>query len=228
MSSNALSIISAVTQEIMTISGVAGGATVAHLFSSYQASRERAGREILLKRLAEAEIDAYEAASEDELVGVAYSYMLCASKGTARVTLDLLAQAIAGEMKGGGIYPDKFHKYINVLSSLTKDEILVIGTYIRCYDEYSAKAKEAREVNRNFPTDIKHGAWSQMMYELSPSSFPTREHISVILGSLIRTGLTTAMPPQLGNSADHSFTVLLDEISKLINFEKAYGDYPKY
>ncbi len=228
MSRKALSIISTVTQDIMASHGIPGGATVGHLFSAYQANREQAGREILMKRLEEAEVDAYEVASQDELIGVVYSYMLCASKGAARINLDLLAQAIAGEMKGDGIYPDKFHKYINILSSLTRDEILVIGTYISCYNKVSMEIKKAREGNLNYPNNIKHGAWNRMIYELSPSTFPTREHVEVICGSLIRTGLTTALPPAIGNPMSHGFTVLLDEISSLIDFERAYRDYPKY
>jgi hypothetical protein len=223
MINNALSIVSTITQEIMATSGVPGGATVAQLFSTYQANREKEGREILLKRIAEAQIDVYEAASQDELIGVIYSYMLCSNKGAARINLDLLAQAIAGEMKRDRIYPDKFHKYINVLSSLTRDEILIIGTYIRCYKKFCAEAGNILSLDTT-----KLSPWYRFMGELVPSSFPTFEHLQVVCGSLIRTGLVTALPPQLGHSPSHAFTILLDEISNLIDFEKAYKEYPDY
>ncbi|HEX2753750.1 MAG TPA: hypothetical protein VHP34_11725, partial [Alphaproteobacteria bacterium] len=75
---------------------------------------------------------------------------------------------------------------------------------------------------------ITPNTWTKLQSELVPSAFPTQEHVSVICGSLIRTGLTTAEAPKLGHSPSHSVTILLNEIADLINFEQAYRQYSNY
>ena len=225
MANKALSIVSTITQEIMAVNQIPGGAAVGHVFSAFQKRRETQARDILMKRIAEAEIDIAEAAEKDEMIGVIYAYMQAASKGAARANLDLLSQAIAGEMKRDQIYPDKFLKYVNILSTLTRDEIFIIGAYVRCR---RAVLKEAEGKNEVFLRGIYQNTWNRFVAELVPKSFETDEHVKVILGGLVRTGLVKAASTTIDEIGVPSFTILLDEIAPLIDFDKAYREFPSY
>ena len=178
-----------------------------------------------MKRVAEAEIDIAEAAEKDEMIGVIYAYMQAASKGAAQANLDLLSQAIAGEMKRDRIYPDKFLKYANILSSLTRDEIFVTGAYIRCR---KAVLKEAEVKGEIALGSIHENTWSLFVDELVPGSFPTDEHVKVILGGLVRTGLVKAISTSIDDIGVPAFTILLDEIAGIIDFDRAYREFPEY
>jgi hypothetical protein len=223
--SNDLKVIATVIQEILAAHGMVGGSALGHALNSYLKGRGETARDILLKRLKEGEIDLIDAANEDEFIAVISSYILSAQQNAAQVNLDLLAQAIVGELKGGSLNPDNFQKYKNILSSLTRDEILVIGTYHRCFTTIS---EEQKKNYVSFWGEHKPTHWQKFLGELVPSCLPTYEHVEVVLGSLIRTGLTVANPPQLGQNPSHRFTILLDEILKLVNFEEAYKRYPEY
>lgn len=223
MSKTALTIISTISQEIMSSLKIPGSTAVGSAFSAFQNRRENYARDILMQRVSEAEIDMAEAAEKDEMTGVIYAYLQTASKGAARANLDLLSQAIAGEMKRDQIYPDKFLKYSNILSSLTRDEIFVIGAYIRC-----RKAVLQESAGKEFLGGIHENTWSRLVSELVPSSFQTNEHVQVILGGLIRTGLVKAISTSIDEIGVPSFTILLDEISGLVDFDRAYRDYPDY
>lgn len=236
MASTALSIISALTQDIITYysgltgistTGVGTGLAIAQgAFDKYQKGRQEKGRDVLLKRISEAQIDIADAADKDEAIGATYAYMQAVIKGTALINLDLLAQAIAGDLKRDQLYADNVHKYMNLLSSLTRDEIFVIGTYIRCQKEVYKEAEKRREL---FLGSMPANTWNALMQTLVPSYFPTQEHVCVILGSLIRTGLVNALSSAtIGLAQSHAFTILLEELSKLVDFEKSYKDYPDY
>lgn len=209
----------------MAVSQIPGAAVVGLAFSEFQKRRETQARDILMKRVAEAEIDIAEAAEKDEMIGVIYAYMQAASKGAAQANLDLLSQAIAGEMKRDQIYPDKFLKYANILSSLTRDEIFIIGAYVRCR---RAVLKEAEGKNEVFLGGIYENTWNRFVAELVPKSFATDEHVKVILGGLVRTGLVKAVSTTIDEIGVPSFTILLDEIAPLIDFDKAYREFPSY
>lgn len=225
MLTNSLPYISTAIQEILSAMGLPGTALVSHALSSFEKNRQQQARDILLKRIQENDAVSYEDIQKDELIGTIHLYANCAAQGAARANLDLLAQAFAGAIKNRSLTLDNFHKHINILSSLTRDEILVIGTYLRFFRHFQDAAEKD---SASFWGTIKPNAWSAAMESFVPSFFPTTEHVSVICGSLTRTGLTLPQSPQLGLSPSHSFTVLLDEVSKLIDFEKAHADYPEY
>lgn len=225
MTKNVLSVISAITQEIMAADKIPGSAVAGLAFSEFQKRRETYARDILFKRITEAEIEVAEASDKDEMIGVIYAYLQAAQKGAARANLDLLSQAIAGEMKRDQIYPDKFLKYSNILSSLTRDEIFITGAYARCR---RAVLKEAEGKNEVFFGGIYENTWSRFIAELVPKSFSSDEHVKVILGGLVRTGLVKAISTSLDDIGVPSFTILLDEIMPLIDFDRAYQEFPEY
>jgi hypothetical protein len=192
----------------------------------YMNGRTEAARDILLKRIAEGEIDPFEAASDDSLIGVIYTYIQCAQKGLARANLDLLSQAIAGEMKRDRIYPDKFHKYINALSSLTRDEIFLLGRYLRIYRKLTAEAKKQ---NTEFFNNVTSNAWNECKHTLVPQHFESIPHMEIVLYRLLGSGFLHPPGAVLGGGlGTPNFTILLHDIAEIVDFEKSYGDYPDY
>lgn len=220
-----ISIFSAIAQDIMSANDIGGSSIVGQVFSEYQKSREKHAKEILFKRISEAEIEIIEAAEQDDLISVIYAYFQAAMKGAARANLDLLSQAITGEMKRDRIYPDRFLKYANILSTLTRDEIFVTGVYARCRKKILAEAEGKPELHLGV---IEKNTWTSFIAELVPQSFPTEEHVKVTLGSLSRTGLIRTLTTTMQEVGEPAFTILLDEITGLIDFEKSYTQYPDY
>src|SRR4051812_19426016 len=116
MASTALSIISALTKDIITYYGALTGVTTTGVgtglavaqgaFDKYQKGRQEKGRDVLLKRIREAQIDIADAADKNETIGAIYAYMQAVIRGTALINLDLLAQALAGDLKRDQLYPD--------------------------------------------------------------------------------------------------------------------------
>lgn len=195
-------------------------------FLLYMNGRTDAARDILLKRIAEGEIDPFEAASDDNLIGVIYTYIQCAQKGLARANLDLLSQAIAGEMERGRIYPDKFHKYINALSSLTRDEIFFLGSYLRIYRKLSAEAKKE---NTEFFNNVSSNAWNECKQTLVPQHFESVPHMEIVLYRLLGSGFLHPPGAVLGGGlGTPHFTILLHDIAAIVDFDKSYKDYPEY
>lgn len=195
-------------------------------FLLYMRSREDAARDILLKRIAEADIDPFEAAGDDSLIGVIYTYMQSAQKGLARSNLDLLSQAIAGEMKREKIYPDKFHKYINALSSLTRDEIFFLGSYIKIYRRLSAEAKKEK---KEFLNNVTGNAWEECKQKLVPEHFETIPHMEIVLYRLLGNGFLHPPGAVLGGGlGTPHFTILLHDIAEIVDFEQSYQGYPDY
>lgn len=196
-------------------------------FLLYMQGRTDAARDILLKRIAEGEIDPFEAASDDNLIGVIYTYIQCAQKGMARANLDLLSQAITGEMKRDRIYPDKFQKYINTLSSLTRDEIFFLGSYLRIYRKLT---DEAKRENTEFLNNVTSNAWNECKQTLVPQHFESVSHMEIVLYRLLGVGFLHPPGAVLGGGFGGvpDFTILLHDIAKIVDFEKAYRDYPEY
>ncbi len=58
-----------------------------------------------------------------------YRYALAVRDGTARRNLRLLAKAMVSLAKRDRLFSDEFNKYADVLSRMTRDQILVLGRY---------------------------------------------------------------------------------------------------
>jgi hypothetical protein len=66
--------------------------------------------------------------------------MRAAREGTARLNLRLLAKAIAGKLRVGSLVADEFLQYAEALASLSRDEIIVIGTMYKMWAAHQALA----------------------------------------------------------------------------------------
>lgn len=195
-------------------------------FSSYMRGRESVARGILLKRISEGKIDPFEAANQDELIGTIYVYIQCAQKGLAQANLDLLAQAIAGEMKRDKIYPDKFHKYVNVLSLLTRDEIFFLGRYLEIYNRLELEAKKNKT---EFFNVVTNNTWHECTQALVPNHFQSVQHMEIVVYRLLGIGFVHPAGAVLGGGIGvPNFTILLHEIAEIVDFEQSFTRYPEY
>lgn len=200
------------------------------LFSEYQARRAEAATNILLSKVSAGELDMLLAAQEDETIGVIYQYMQCAARGTARLNLNLLAQAIKGDIDRGQLYPNNFTKYLNTLADLTYDEIFVLARYRHYIVDFSEVQFVPSATSAEF---VRVGgktigdAYSGLRYELCPSTFETDEHLKAILSGLMRTGLITTASA-FGGLMVYYPSILFNDICQLINFKEALKEENKY
>lgn len=206
------------------------------LFASYKKRRAEAARDILFKKVSANEIDMLLAAQEDETIGVIYQYMQCAARGTARLNLNLLAQAIKGDIEKGQLYPDNFTKHLNTLASLTYDEIFLLGRYWN-HIKIALSQEELKYPNRKEPnldvffrtSSFAKDAKRQFIDGLVPQFFKTRRHIEIILSTLTRTGLFTLTSTETGfDGVDYRCTLRLIELCQLVDFERALEEEKEY
>jgi hypothetical protein len=105
------------------------GQSPARLLGYFRRRAEQA-RDILFEELRRASLSEAQAASEDDAIAVIVRYLRAAREGAARLNLRLLAEAIAGKLRSGQLFADEFLQYAETLASLSRDEVVVIGTFI--------------------------------------------------------------------------------------------------
>jgi hypothetical protein len=123
-----IKIASDVAADVVSVLGIPS-TVLRSLLGSFIQSRMNEAFDILIEELRAGRIDDLHAANEDDTVAVIYRYSLAAREGAARRNLRLLSRAICGLVRRDVLYPDNFNKYADILSRLTRDQILVLGRY---------------------------------------------------------------------------------------------------
>jgi hypothetical protein len=152
-----------------SVTGVAlvgGAAAAGGAVSRYLRRRLEAARDILLDELRHAGTTSAEAASEDETIAVCYRYSRAALEGTARLNLRLLAKVIAGKAAARNLVADEFLQHAEALATLSRDEIIVIGTM---YGAWAEQTKQAREHPATFPQGIN--PWAAAKRDLAQAGW---------------------------------------------------------
>ena len=196
--------------DLMTVLGIPAGALTA-LMENYFHRRSQEGLSILLNELKQGEIDSIEAAGQDEKIAVIYRYALAIRDGAARRNLKLLARVIVGLAQRDRLFADEFNKYAEILSKLSRDEILVLGTLHRY------KSHEEKTRGRNIST---HQWWPKAIEELVPGPFATEEHVVAVCCSALRSGLLL-MPRDWDSTGEFATSPIMDEIAELADFQNA-------
>jgi hypothetical protein len=124
-------IIGALVSDAFEISGWHGGSVAGTAITRYFRRRAEQARDILFEEMRQEKIFDVQAASEDDAIAVIVRYLRAAREGTARLNLRLLAKAIAGKLRSGNLVADEFLQYAEVLATLTRDEIILLGTMYR-------------------------------------------------------------------------------------------------
>lgn len=179
--------------------------------NGYLARRAREAQSILMQELSRGDISTYQAASEDDAIGVIYSYMLAVRDNAARFNMRLLAQSVAGLLKSDKLYADEFQRYKEVLSRVSRDQALILGRFLKCWDDASKQTQDPEEVERNARESLKN--------QLVPSEFSTIDHLVAVCASASGLGLLT--PASGFGTIVYSPSPFLMEISRIVDFTDA-------
>ena len=188
--------------------------TATNVFRAYMRRRTDEALAILLAELRAGEIDSLNVANEDEAIAIMYRYLLAVRDGAARRNLRLLAQTVVGLAKRDRLFSEEFNKYAEILSRLSRDEILVIGTLHRY-----RKAEERRQG----PLVGTGQYWPKVLKELVPGQFPTEEHVIAVCCSGMRSGLLFT-PRDFDSAGSFASSPIMDEVAELTEFQEVLVD----
>jgi hypothetical protein len=216
-------IIGAFVSDAFELTGSHGGSVAGLAVGRYFRRRAEAARDILLDELRQANISEAQAASEDDAIAVIVRYLRAAREGAARLNLRLLAKAIAGKLRSGSLVADEFLQYAEALGSLSRDEILVIGTIYKMWAAHQAlAATDPAEASKRYGDP-----WGLALQELMRLGMK-EELISAVASRAQRSGLIYSMSgvggfPDQRPAGNLIFRVspLLIELGMTVDFEDA-------
>jgi hypothetical protein len=192
------------------VTGLPVGGAATGLLLSYQRKRADEARAILFEALKRAEITDLDVASSDDAAGVVIRFLRAALEGAARRNLKLLAQAIVGKLKVGKLTADEFLWHADILASLSREEILVIGTM---YDSYKRGSEQDR---------AEAHYWMLTKQGLGKGSMGSEERVQAVAGRAQRSGLVTSVSSY--GAVAYRITPLLLEIAELVDFQEALAE----
>ncbi|MET3925154.1 hypothetical protein [Devosia sp. 2618] len=173
-------VVAALITDAMSAYGLAGSsASTAVGLSAWQkltANRTEQARQILIEelRLGQKLIGDV---PDAELASVTFRYARAAVEGTARLNLRLLAAVAAGQMREKALYADEFLRHADMLASLSKEEVLLLGEFSR-----------AEAVPR--PTEAtKHQIWQTVKDEMQHLHNHSEDETRALAVSCTRSGL---------------------------------------
>lgn len=201
----------ATAADLLACLGVPGGSTLSLAVQRVMQRRSQAAKEIFVEQLRIGRQAILDVGEIDEVAAMIFRYMRAAQEGSARLNLRLMAMTIKGIAQQPPIYASRFLRYAEILSTLTRDEVIAIATLYRNernQDQSSASEDDARANARVRTRD-----------ELVPSYFSTERHLEYVLQAATRTGLVIA---QSGwGSLVYETSPLTDELLGLASFEEA-------
>ncbi len=183
--------------------------TTTELFRAFLRKQSNEALEIALDELRKGEIDALDVANEHEGIAVAYRYALAVRDGAARRNLRLLAKAMVSLAKRDRLFSDEFNKYADVLSRMTRDQILVLGRYYALAQEEAQETPDMELARSN--------AWKRTIGELVPAEFPDKRYVESVCSQAIGLGLI--IPVSAFGGLAYSLSPIMDEIGQLVDFQ---------
>jgi len=216
-------IIGALVSDVFEITGTHGGSIAGAAIGRYFRRRAEQARDILFEELGGGNITDLQAASEDDAIAVIVRYLGAAREGMARLNLRLLAKAMAGKLKSGSLVADEFLQYADALGSLSREEILVIGTMYEMWAAHQALAvTDPAEASNRYGDP-----WARTSQELMRLGMK-EEVISAAASRAQRSGLIYPLS-RIGGFSDHAaagdliFRVspLLGDLCRTVDFEDA-------
>lgn len=144
-------------------------------------------------------------------------YFRAADEGAARRNLRLLAQVFAGMVQRRPIYANEFLQVADILASLRREEIVLIGTLHRHLVPARAEgARDGAEASRADQAARK---------ELVPNIFSTKEMYEAVAGACMRTGLVVAVSGFGG--LVYGTSPLMDQLAGIVSFDDATAEGPE-
>jgi hypothetical protein len=178
--------------------------------------RVAAAREILLSELRRGDRTLSEI-EHDELAAVLFRYVRAAQEGAARLNLRLMAKVVAGQVSRSNLVADEFLYYADILSSLRREEVILLGTMHR----ETASQKENIQVAEEQKAVQAMKATQKL---LVPTPFATDRDFLATAGATLRTGLIRVASAY--GSLVYETTPLLDRVCALAPLGDALREEP--
>jgi hypothetical protein len=196
----------AIAGDVLSKFGIPGGNTLA-LAGVWLDERRRAAADVLIDEVSKGHHGAivFEEHDVDPLIEIIYRFTKAVADGASMDNLRLLAQVIAGLKKNKALDPDKFRKWANVLETLTRDEVIVLGIAYR-----------TRKAVQDAGPEAANDFWQRLEKSLETSRYSKGE-VQALCGSLLRTGLLIALSGYGG--LVYMDTPWLGELGHLANLE---------
>ena len=191
-------------------------ATLQTAFQGYLGRKKKEAQEILLNEIG----DGLRLSSEtenDRFFSLLFRYLTAAKHGASRLNLRLLAGLVSGSTKAiHEIRVDELAYYADILSQLSRDEIVLIATLWKHYakNDQIPGEEEAKKIK----------AFDEMQAELIPKFFQSKVHMMAVCQSAARTGLLILSSVWGGTRIDVG--PLVKKIVLLTSFEAALAKEP--
>jgi hypothetical protein len=156
---------------------------------------------------------------------VVVRYLRAAREGAARLNLRLLAKAIAGKLQSGRLVADEFLQYAEALASLSRDEIIVIGTMYKMWAAHQAlAATDPAEASRRYPDPwpltlkylIEKGITEELV--ITGAARAQRSGLIYGLSTSIET-ISTYEPKKTTTPFIYRVSPLLIDLGKTVDFD---------
>ena len=173
--------------------------------------RARQAREVLEAELRKGR---HWAITEDAAAAAIFSYLRAAREGTARVNLQMIAEALRNSAEEPTFASDEFRRHVNILAELSNEEIVVLAAFIR------HRRREGEGIDQD--GSRKSGEWNDVCSSLLERRHLFRDGHEVVAHTvgLLRTGLVIPWSG-LGAYTGFSATPRLDALARLVDFELA-------
>jgi hypothetical protein len=204
----------AVVQDALSAASIPGGALLGAAVEQLIRKRGVAAGEILISELRRGDRTLSEI-EIDEFAAVLFRYMRAAQEGTARLNLRLMAKVVAGQASHSNLVADEFLYYTDILSSLRREEVILLGTMHRETTLQKENIQVAEE-------DKAGEAMTATRKQLVPMPFATEGDFLATAGALLRTGLISAVSGW--GSLIYQTTPLLERFCALASIDDALNE----
>ncbi len=176
----------AIVKDLLDALHMPGGETLGALVEKEIEERNKSTFEMLLQELQKARDEgvSFEENDVHDFVQMVLRLLDAVSKGTARRNLRLMSQVVVGLKRNRLFEFDNFQRWVNVLETLTRDEILVLGSAHRLLKQGVQDQLAGRR---------EAVVWVRLQNELVPQPFTTKIDLEAVCAALARTGLVTPM-----------------------------------
>ncbi|MGN6489083.1 MAG: hypothetical protein ACTHLT_14875 [Devosia sp.] len=151
---------------------------------------------------------------EEEAASVIYRYARAATEGAARLNLRLLAAVAAGQSRSEGLFADEFLRWADMLAGLRREELLVLGQFIRL-SEVISPADSSRDESDAAAARM----WSAVTEQLALHQQFTEERTRQICAATTRTGLISVRAGTLDDVVIYGHTELLLRLHRYADIE---------
>jgi hypothetical protein len=213
---NVPEVIGAVIETVVTSAGLealAPGVGVgATIMARYWAARHEEGRRIFRSELERLGATGEDLSNVDEFAAGAVRYTRAVRDQAAAENLRLLVQAMVGLARREKLWASDFLQYADILATLSRDEIVVIGAIMAADEKYHAKRQ---------PKPNEQSIWTEATYVLTREGrpFPSSDYVTAIAVRAQRSGLI--LPLQLVSGQAYLLSPIGYEVRKVVDIEAA-------